>query len=104
MTQRVLDDYTTAPIDERLRAMLAYLEKTTLDPDSLTADDARALRNENISNDAAVEALYVCFLFNVYDRLADTLGVGGPTGGIHPASGADDVEARLQVGAAAPGF
>ena len=70
----MLDDYTTAPIDERLRAMLAYLEETTLDPDSLTADDARALRNENISNDAAVEALYVCFLFNVYDRLADTLG------------------------------
>ena len=70
----MLDDYKTAPIDERLRAMLAYLEKTTLDPDSLTADDARALRNENISHDAAVEALYVCFLFNVYDRLADTLG------------------------------
>ncbi len=32
------------------------------------------LRNQNISNEAAVEALYVCFLFNVYDRLVDTLG------------------------------
>lgn len=54
--------------------MLGYLKKVTLTPDDVTAEDARALRQANISTDAAVEALYVCFLFNAFDRLADTLG------------------------------
>ena len=54
--------------------MLDYLKRVTLTPDDVTAEDARALRQANISTDAAVEALYVCFLFNALDRLADTLG------------------------------
>lgn len=54
--------------------MLSYLKKVTLTPDDVTAEDARALRQANISTDAAVEARYVCFLFNAFDRLADALG------------------------------
>jgi len=72
--QPVLDDYRTAPIDEKLRAMLALLETFTLRPDELTAADVRAVLATGVSREAIRDAFYVAFLFNTYDRLADTLG------------------------------
>jgi alkylhydroperoxidase family enzyme len=68
-----LDDWRTAPIDARLRAMLGFLEKLTLTPDSLTAEDARLLRRTGLSATAIEDAIHVCALFSVYDRLADSL-------------------------------
>ncbi|HZN93720.1 MAG TPA: hypothetical protein VFB81_13505 [Myxococcales bacterium] len=70
----MLQDYRTAPIDERLRATLAFLERVTLAPEQVTADDARAPLAAGVSPPALVEALDVLFIFNVMDRLADTLG------------------------------
>jgi alkylhydroperoxidase family enzyme len=70
----VLDDYRTAPIDEALRAMLGLLEIVTLHPDQLVPSDVRAVLDVGVSRDAIRDAFYVAFLFNVYDRLADTLG------------------------------
>ena len=69
----MLDDYTTAPIDEKLRAMLGYLDKMTTAPSSLTAADARALLDAGLTRAAIEEALCVGFAFNVYDRMADGL-------------------------------
>jgi alkylhydroperoxidase family enzyme len=71
LVEAVLADFRTAPIDERLRAMLAFLEKLTLRPKELGADDVRAVRAAG-NDDAAIEsAVYVAFVFNTMDRLAD---------------------------------
>jgi alkylhydroperoxidase family enzyme len=70
----VLADYRTAPIDDKLRAMLGLLETFTLRPDELTAADVRAVLDAGVSKAAIRDAFYVAFLFNTYDRLADTLG------------------------------
>lgn len=70
----VLDDYRTAPIDEKLRAMLGLLEIVTLRPEQLEPSDVRAALDAGVTRDAIRDAYYVAFLFNVYDRLADTLG------------------------------
>jgi alkylhydroperoxidase family enzyme len=51
--------------------MLGFLEKLTLAPDSLAAADARLLRDAGLSDSAIEDAIHVCALFNVYDRLAD---------------------------------
>ena len=67
----VLENWRTAPIEPRLRAMLGFLEKLTLTPDAVTADDARALRQAGLSEAAIEDAIHACVLFNVYDRLAD---------------------------------
>ena len=67
----VLQDWRSAPIDERTRAMLAFIEKLTLTPDSLTAADVSPLRQAGLSDAAIEDAIHVCTLFNVYDRLAD---------------------------------
>jgi alkylhydroperoxidase family enzyme len=70
----VLEDVETAPIDERLRAMLRFLRKMTLDPAALTAADAAALREAGVTAQAAREGAWVATAFNVLPRLADTLG------------------------------
>ena len=72
--QPVLDDYRSAPIGEKLRAMLGLLEIFTLRPDDLRADDVRTVLAQGVSREAIRDAFYVAFLFNTYDRLADTLG------------------------------
>jgi alkylhydroperoxidase family enzyme len=73
-TTAVLADYRTAPIDEKLRATLAFLEKVTLRHAEVTPADAAAARAAGATAVELEEALYVCFLFNIYDRLADSMG------------------------------
>lgn len=70
----MLADYRTAPVDERLRATLGLLEKMTLAPDALAPDDVRAVLALGVTREAVRDAMYVAYLFNTYDRLADTLG------------------------------
>jgi alkylhydroperoxidase family enzyme len=70
----ILDDYRTAPIDEKLRAMLGLLEIFTLYPENLSPSAVREVLTTGVTREAIVDAFYVAFLFNTYDRLADTLG------------------------------
>jgi alkylhydroperoxidase family enzyme len=83
----VLDDYRTAPIDEKLRAMIGLLETFTMRPDALTAADVRAVLATGVSREAIRDAMYVAFLFNTYDRLADTLGWELPEDRYYPKAG-----------------
>ena len=70
----ILDDYRTAPIDERLRAMLGLLETFTLRHEQLGVADIRTVLDAGVTREAIRDAFYVAYLFNTYDRLADTLG------------------------------
>lgn len=54
--------------------MLGYLEKVTLTPEAVTADDARALKAAGVTKTAAKEALWVAYCFNQIARIADALG------------------------------
>jgi alkylhydroperoxidase family enzyme len=69
----VLADWRTAPLDQKLRATLGFLEKLTLAPASVGAADVAPLRAAGVSDAAIEDAVEVCVLFNVYDRLADAL-------------------------------
>ena len=72
-------DWRTAPVDEKLRAMLGFLEKLTLRPDELTHEDADAVRAAGVSDEAMVDAIHVGSLFNMIVRMADSLGWDIPT-------------------------
>jgi len=74
VTQHVLDDFESAPLTDRLRATLRFLRKMTLEPDALTPEDARAVLASGVSKAALTEAIHVAYLFNIYDRLADSMG------------------------------
>ena len=70
----VLRDWRSAPVSPRLRAALRYLEKLTLTPEAVGAEDVLLARAAGVSDAALREATYVCFLFSVMDRLADAFG------------------------------
>lgn len=67
--------------------MLGLLETFTLDPDDLDADRIRPVLDAGVSREAIRDAFYVAFLFNTYDRLADTLGWELPSESYYPKSG-----------------
>ena len=83
----VLENYRTAPIDEKLRAMLGLLETFTLRPAALGPADVRAVLAKGVTREAIRDAFYVAFLFNTYDRLADTLGWELPDSGYYAKAG-----------------
>ena len=74
MWEAVETDWRTAPVDERLRAMLGFIEKLTLHPEELSREDADAVRAAGVSDEAMVDAIHVAALFNMITRLADALG------------------------------
>ena len=71
--QAVLDDWRSAPVEPKLRSALAFLEKLTLDPAAVTPADVAPMRAQGLSDAAIEDAIHVCTLFNIYDRLADSL-------------------------------
>jgi alkylhydroperoxidase family enzyme len=79
VVRAVLDDWRTAPVDARLRAMLGYLEQLVLNPEQLSPADIVALRAAGVNDTAIREANYVAFLFGVMDRLADSFDFAIPT-------------------------
>jgi alkylhydroperoxidase family enzyme len=70
----VLDDFESAPIDAKLKATLRFLRKMTLEPQTLTPDDARVVFATGVDREALTQAIHVAYLFNIYDRLADAMG------------------------------
>src|SRR5687768_5854997 len=68
----VLADLATAPIEEKLRATLAFLRKVTRDHGSVTAADVKPLLALGVTKQGVKDALNVSYCFNVITRLADT--------------------------------
>jgi hypothetical protein len=64
-----------------VRATLGLLKKMTLEPEKLGPDDVRPVLALGVSRQAVEDAMNVAFLFNVLDRLADTMGWDAPAEG-----------------------
>ena len=73
MWEAVERDWRTAPVDDRLRATLGFIEQLTLRPDELSAADATRALDAGVSEEALVDAIHVAALFNMIVRLADAL-------------------------------
>ena|SRR3989442_13413964 len=82
MVTAVLADWRTAPVNPRVRATLGFLEKLTLAPADVRPADLEPLRAAGVSAEGVEDAIQVCVLFNIYDRLADSLSfhLPGPDG------------------------
>ena len=78
----MLADWRAAPLDPKLRATLGFLEKLTLAPTEVGPADVKPLRAAGVTDEAVEDAIHVCVLFNIYDRLADSLSfhLPGPDG------------------------
>lgn len=75
----VLADFRSAPVDDRLKATLAFLKTLTLAPERLTPDDARRVLRAGVSAEGLTDAIAVASLFAIITRYADALDFEIPT-------------------------
>ena len=71
----VLDDYRTAPIADREKALFAFLEQVNGNSSAIRRDDVDRLKQLGWSEEAIYDAVTVCALFNFYNRWIDATGV-----------------------------
>lgn len=71
----LLSDLSTADIEERLRPLLAYVRKLTLTPSKMTQSDVEAVLAADWNEQALEDAICVCALFNLMNRLIDGCGI-----------------------------
>jgi uncharacterized peroxidase-related enzyme len=71
----LLADVTTAPVAERMKPILRYAGKLTLTPANITPADAEAVLAAGWQEQALHDAVAVCGLFNMMNRLVEGLGI-----------------------------
>ena len=74
-------DGEVGAVNQKVLSTLDLLRKMTLDHRNLTAADVRRVLDAGVSKAAIADALEVAFLFNIYDRLADSMGWDVPATG-----------------------
>lgn len=70
----ILADPEDAPFDQRLKPILAYVKKLTLTPATMTPADAKRVYDAGWDERALFDAISVCALFNMMNRIV--LGAG----------------------------
>jgi uncharacterized peroxidase-related enzyme len=71
----LIKDLATAPIDSKLRPILAFVKKLTLTPAQMTQADADDVFAAGWAEDALHSAIAVCCHFNFMNRLVDGHGI-----------------------------
>lgn len=72
--QAVLQDWKTAPVDNKMKATLGFLEKMTRTPSDVTSEDLIPMLTAGVTRQGIEEALRICFVFCTINRLADAFG------------------------------
>ena len=75
MVDAVLADYRTAPIDEREKALFAFIEKMNEQSNLVRREDIDRLTAAGWSEEAIYDAITVCALFKFYNAWIDATGV-----------------------------
>jgi alkylhydroperoxidase family enzyme len=71
----VLEDYRTAPIDDRQKALFAFIDKMNEQSNLIRRDDIDRLKAAGWSEEAVYDAITVCALFRFYNAWIDATGV-----------------------------
>lgn len=70
--ETALADPQQADLRPAVKAMLAFIEKMVRNPDTLTPEDAAAVRAHDVPDEGLRTAIYACTAFSIITRLADT--------------------------------
>lgn len=87
MVEAVLEDYRSAPIGEKERALFAFLERMNAESNRLGQADIDAVKAAGWSEEAIYDAITVCALFNFYNKWIDATGVSDMPAAAYEASG-----------------
>ena len=71
----LLDDVESDVVDEKLRPVLKYVRKLTLEPAKLVEADAEAVYAAGWTEEALFAAVQTCALFNLMNRIVEGTGV-----------------------------
>ncbi len=83
----MLADPQTAPIPDPEKALLAFIAQVTLSCHGVRSEDVARLRAVGWRDEAIYDAVFVCALFNLYNRWIDACGVHAMSDADHEASG-----------------
>ena len=75
MVDAVLNDYRTAPIDDREKALFAFIEKMNAQSNLVRREDIDRAKAAGWSEEALYDAISVCALFKFYNAWIDATGV-----------------------------
>lgn len=70
-------DLDTAPVDPKLKPVLAYVTKLTRTPSRMTDEDRQAVFDQGWDLAALHDAVAVCALFNFMNRMVEGMGLQG---------------------------
>jgi alkylhydroperoxidase family enzyme len=87
MVDAVLEDYRTAPIDDRDKALFAFIEKMNEQSNAVRRADIDRLTAAGWSQEAIYDAITVCALFKFYNAWIDATGVHDLPAGAYETSG-----------------
>lgn len=73
--EALLEDVDTAPVDGKMKPLLHYVRKLTRLPAKLTSKDADAVYAAGWDDHALHDAISVCGLFNLMNRLVEGIGI-----------------------------
>ena len=71
----VLDDHASSPLDDRRKALFAFIDKMNRDSLSIGRADVQALEALGWTQEAVYDAITVCALFQFYNAWIDATGV-----------------------------
>ena len=71
----VLEDFATAPISDRDKALFEFLEKMNAQSNRVRRADIEAVKAAGWSEEAIYDAITVCALFKFYNAWIDATGV-----------------------------
>ena len=75
MVDAVLEDFRTAPISEREKALFAFIERMNRESFTLQKEDIQKVIDAGWTQEAVYDAITVCALFNFYNKWIDATGV-----------------------------
>jgi alkylhydroperoxidase family enzyme len=87
MVAAVLEDFRTAPISEKERALFAFIERMNRESFTLLEDDVQTVLDAGWTEEAVYDAITVCALFNFYNKWIDASGVSDMPAAAYAASG-----------------
>ena len=75
LVDALVTDFDNAPVDPKLRPMLAYAIKLTRAPAQVTEADSAAVLGAGWSEEALMDAIWVIGIFNLMNRMVEGSGV-----------------------------
>lgn len=81
-----IDDIDAAPVADKMKPVLRYARKLTLQPSSLTRTDAQAIFDAGWDETALYHTVAVMALFNFMNRLVEGMGIELEPAYVRPAS------------------